>query len=189
MDQLLRLSTGAKIVLGGTIAFLIVSFFNWQEVSADLGPIGTIEAGVSMWHGVGVIAGLIAIALLAWQVLRLANINIDVGISSTLITAALAALLVVFAVLKIIIDNEQLKFWAILGVIFAAAVAVGAWMNMQAAGESFDDVRKSISGLGGSGSGSAHAPPASPPPASTPPTGGESSVPTSTEEPEPPRTT
>lgn len=189
MDQLLRLSTGAKIVLGGTIAFLIVSFFNWQEVSADLGPIGEFEAGVSMWHGIGVIAGLIAIALLVWQVLQLANVNVQVGLSGTMITIALAALLVVFAVLKIIVDSEQLTFWAILGVIFAAAVAVGAWMNMQAAGESFDDMRKTFSSLGGPGSSSAPAPPGAAPRAPEPPATSEPRATEASEETEPPRTT
>ncbi len=32
MDKLAELSHGAKVVLGATIAFLIVSIFNWQEV-------------------------------------------------------------------------------------------------------------------------------------------------------------
>ena len=41
-----KLTHGAKLVLGASIAFLIVSIFNWQEVD-----IGIASAGVSMWHG------------------------------------------------------------------------------------------------------------------------------------------
>ena len=67
-----KLSHGAKLVLAGTAAFLLVSFFNWQEV--EFGDIAS--AGVSMWHGWGFLAGLLALALLVWEGLRLANIEV-----------------------------------------------------------------------------------------------------------------
>jgi hypothetical protein len=168
MEQLRDLTTGAKIVLGAAVAFLIVSFFNWQEV--DLGPIG--EAGVSMWHGIGWIAGLLAIALIVWQALRLANINLEVGLTPAMITAALALLLLVFTVLKFLVDNEFRTFWAWLGLAFAIVAAVGAWMNMQAAGESVGDVMSRFGGSTAAGS-TTEAPPPQPsapvPPEATPP--------------------
>ena len=46
-----------------------------------------------MWHGVAWIAGLLAIALIVWQAIRLANIEIEVGVTPAMITAALAALM------------------------------------------------------------------------------------------------
>ena len=49
-----KLSHGAKLIIGGTIAFLIVSIFNWQEVDIS----GIASVGRSMWHGWGVLAGL-----------------------------------------------------------------------------------------------------------------------------------
>jgi cation transport ATPase len=140
MDKLSELSTGAKIVLGAAIAFLIVSFFNWQEV--DLGPIGS--AGVSMWDGIGWIAGLLAIALIVWQAIRLANIDLEIGVTPSMVTAALAALLLIFTFIKFIADNEFRTFWAWLGLALAIVIAIGAWLNMQAAGESFDTVRDRI---------------------------------------------
>jgi hypothetical protein len=136
MDKLNELSHGAKIVLGSAIAFLIVSFFNWQEV--DLGPLG--EVGVSMWDGIGWIAGLLAIALIVWQAVRLANINVEIGVTPAMVTAALALLLLVFTFIKFLVDNEARTFWAWLGLALAIVVAVGAWMNMQAAGESMQGV-------------------------------------------------
>ena len=65
MDTFTKLPTTTKVVLGGTVAFLIVSFFNWQEVDFGVG-----SAGVTMWHGWGTIAGIVALALLAWEGLR-----------------------------------------------------------------------------------------------------------------------
>ena len=41
-----KLTHGAKLVLGGTILFLIVSIFHWQSVDTVVGSVG-----VNMWHG------------------------------------------------------------------------------------------------------------------------------------------
>lgn len=164
MDKLSDLSHGAKVVLGAAIAFLIVSFFNWQEVSADLGPIGSVEAGQSMWNGIGVIAGLLAIVLVVWHAIRLANINVEIGVTPSMVTAALAVLLILFTFIKFIADNEFRTFWAWLGLVLAIVVVVGAWMNMQAAGESLADVRSKVSSMtaaAGAGSSSQAPPPAS----------------------------
>ena len=89
MDKLAEINHGAKVVLGASILFLIISFFNWQEV--DLGAFG--EAGVSMWNGVGWIAGLLAIAIIVWQAIRLSNINLEIGVGPAMVTAFLAVLL------------------------------------------------------------------------------------------------
>ena len=39
------------------------------------------DTGVTMWHGVGWIAGLLAIALIVWQAIRLANIELEIGVT------------------------------------------------------------------------------------------------------------
>jgi hypothetical protein len=158
MDKIAELSHGAKIVLGAAIAFLIVSFFNWQEV--DLGAFG--EAGVSMWDGIGWIAGLLAIALIVWQAIRLANINLEIGVGPAMITTFLAALLLLFTVIKFFADSEFRTWAAWVGLILAIVIAIGAWLNMQAAGEGFGDLQKLGGGSGGGGS-------TTPPSSSTPP--------------------
>lgn len=155
MDKLAELNHGAKVVLGGAIVFLILSFFNWQEV--DLGAFG--EAGVSMWNGVGWIAGLLAIALIVWQAIRLANFNVEIGIGPAMVTTFLAVLLLLFTVIKFFADSEFRTWAAWVGLILAVVIAVGAWMNMQATGESFGDLQKLGGGAGGGGGGSTTAPP------------------------------
>ncbi len=106
---------GAKVVLGGAIVFLILSFFNWQEV--DLGAFG--EAGVSMWHGVGWIAGLLAIAIIVWQAIRLSNFNLEIGVGPAMVTAFLAVLLLLFTVIKFFADSEFRTWAAWVGLILA----------------------------------------------------------------------
>jgi hypothetical protein len=135
-----KLTHGAKVVIGATIAFLIVSIFNWQEVDV----LGIAKAGVSMWHGWGVLAGLLAIAILVWEAIRLANLKIEIGLTPAMVTAALAILLLVFTVLKFLVDNEFRTFWAWLGLILAIVVCVGAWLNMKALGESISDMGTSM---------------------------------------------
>lgn len=149
MDTFNRLSTTAKVVLGGTIAFLIVSIFNWQEVDFGVG-----SAGVSMWHGWGTLAGIVALVLLAWEGLRLANVNLTLPFSAAMTTALLGGLLALVTILKFLVDNEFRTFWAWLGLLLALAIAAAAFMGMQAGGESFADMRKSV---GSAASGAAAA--------------------------------
>jgi hypothetical protein len=167
MDKFNELTTGAKLVLGATIAFLIFSFFEWFEVGGELGD--AVEAvggdnGISMWNGVGWIAGLLAIGLIVWQALRIANIELEVGVTPAMITAALALLLLIFTFIRFIDTPTAFDrtFWAWLGLLLAVVIAVGAWMNMKASGESFADVRERVSSMTG-GSGTASAPPAETP--------------------------
>ena len=135
-----KLSHGAKLIIAGTIVFLIVSIFNWQEVD-----IGIASAGRSMWHGWGVLAGLLAIALLVWEAIRLANVNVALPVTPAMTSAALAVLLAIFTVIKFLADNEFRTFWAWLGLILALAIVVGAWLNMRAAGEGLGDIRSQVS--------------------------------------------
>ena len=171
MDKLAELNHGAKVVLGAAIAFLIISFFNWQEV--DLGPFG--DAGVSMWHGVGWIAGLLAIAIIAWQAVRLANFNVEIGVGPAMVTAFLAILLLLFTVIKFFADSEFRTWAAWVGLILAIVVCVGAWLNMKATGETFGDLQKLGGGSGaGAGGGGSTTTTSEPPPAPPPAAGDDS---------------
>ncbi len=134
-----KLTHGAKMVLGGTILFLIVSIFHWQEID-----LGIVEGGVSMWHGWGVLAGLLAIAIIVWEGLRLANMKIEIGLTPAMVTAALAILLLFFTILKFLFDNEFRTFWAWLGLLLAILIAVGAWVNMKQLGESVSEMGASM---------------------------------------------
>jgi hypothetical protein len=165
MDKLAEINHGAKVVLGGAIAFLIISFFNWQEV--DLGAFG--EAGVSMWDGVGWIAGLLAIAIIVWQAIRLSNMTFEIGVGPAMVTAFLAVLLLLFTVIKFFADDEFRTWAAWAGLILAIVVCAGAWFNMKLTGESLGDLQK----LGGSGGGGGSSTPPSTPTESPPPSSGD----------------
>ena len=93
-----------------------------------------------MWHGWGVLAGLLAIVIIVWEGLRLAKMKIEIGLTPAMVTAALAILLLVFTVLKFLVSNEFRTFWAWIGLVLAILVAVGAFMNMKDLGESLEDM-------------------------------------------------
>ena len=104
-----------------------------------------------MWNGIGVLAGLLLIALIVWQAIRLANINLEIGVTPAMVTAALSILLLIFVVIRFLdkpgpsIANEGVSrtIWAWIGLVLAIVIVAGAWMNMQAAGEGLADVQES----------------------------------------------
>jgi len=192
MDTLAQLSHGAKLVLGAAIAFLIVSFFSWFDYNGPGSEFAEAfggDTGITMWHGVGWLAGLIAIVLVVWQALRIANIELELGVTPAMITAALAILMVIFTFIRFI-DAPGVfgrTFWAWLGLALAIAVVVGAWMNMQAAGEGVADIRARVSSMTAAGGASATAAPepsAQEPPA--PPVPDAPAEPAAPAEPSPP---
>jgi hypothetical protein len=173
METFNKLSTAGKVVLGGTIAFLIVSIFNWQEVDA-----GVVEVGRSMWAGWGTLAGILAIALLAWEALRLANVNVNLPISAAMATAIVAILLALSTILKVLVDNEFRTFWAWLGLLLALVIAAASFLRMQEGGESFADMRSTMASAASGAAGRARGavdrddtPPATSTPSTTSTTG------------------
>lgn len=158
MDKLAELNHGAKVVLGSAIAFLIFSFFDWQQVE-----FAGVSAGRSMWAGVGWIAGLLAIALIVWQAIRLANFNLEIGVGPAMVTTFLAVLLFVFTLIKFLADGEARNWPAWIGLILAIVIVAGAWMNMKMTGESLGDLQKLGGGAGGGGSGGGSSTPSSTP--------------------------
>jgi hypothetical protein len=147
-----KLTNGAKLVLGATILFLIVSFFSWFSYHS---------VGVwNMWHGVGVLAGLLAIALIAWEAVNLYGIKVGLPLHPAMTGAVLAVLILIFAFIRFIsVPGGGLgvgrTFWAWLGLLFAIAIVVGALANMKAVGLTMADVKNQASAAAASASAAA----------------------------------
>lgn len=126
MERFNALGRGMQIMLVAGVLLLIDTFLDWQAV--DDFP------GISAWHGfLGVVMGLLTIVLIAWLVARVAAIDIPLPVSAAMISAVLGGLILLLAVLKNLTDDFS-TFWSVVGVILAAAIAVGAWLEIQAAG-------------------------------------------------------
>jgi hypothetical protein len=127
--DLSKLSTSSKILMGGGIVYLIAAFLPWQRACADAGPLGSFCVSVGGSHGIGIINVLLALALIAWEGLILAGVEIKAP--KGLVSAALAGALLVFTILKIIVDSESIYIFSWLGLILAFVIAYGGWMAWQ----------------------------------------------------------
>ena len=124
--DLSKLSTASKILLGAGILYLIDLFLNWNQVCAD---VINICIGANGLHGLGILNLLLVLALLAWEGMAIANVKISAP--RALVSAGLAGGLVVFTILKILVDMEAIAIFAWIGLILALAIGYGGWMRWQ----------------------------------------------------------
>ncbi|MGA9161239.1 MAG: hypothetical protein WB297_10315 [Actinomycetota bacterium] len=120
-----KLSTASKILIIAGVIYIIDLFLAWQSV--DLGVLGSVT--VSGAHGIGVLNLLLAIALVAWEVMAAAGVEINAP--KALISAALAGGIVLFTILKIIVDSEAIAIFAWIGLVLALVIGYGGWMRWQ----------------------------------------------------------
>ncbi len=167
MDRLTALGRGTQLMFIASVLLLIISFFNWQEVDFDLGPLGEGSAGVSAWDDIGgILMGILTIVLIARIVARMAAVDVPIPVSFAMTSVVLGVLIFIIALLKNLIDDYST--WAsYVGVGLAFLIAVGAWLEAQDAG-GMESLRSEASSFGSSGGGAA-APAAAAPTATAPP--------------------
>jgi hypothetical protein len=171
LERFNALSRGSKVMLVAGALLLIDTFFAWQQVEVE--EFG-IEASQNAWHGFwGVVLGLLTAVLVAWFVAKLAGVEINLPVSDTMLGALLALVILLFTLIKIL-DDEFTNFWAYVGLVLAAIIAIGAWLNIQDAG-GVDTLKSEASGMKESaatttaGAGTTAATPSPEPPAPEPP--------------------
>lgn len=142
MDGFMKLSREAQIVIGGTVLLLIVSFLDWQQVS-----FGPISAGANEWHGIGIFAGLLLFALLAWEAVRLFGVKVSLGsLSDGLVSVGLALLVALFTLIYFLSHGDARHWPAWIGLILAIVVAVAAVMRARAEGVQMPEMPSSSAG-------------------------------------------
>jgi hypothetical protein len=121
-----ELSRGTKVLLVAGLLLLIDSFLAWQQLS-----IGPVDFSQNMWHGVGVVAGLLLIALLVWEGLQLAGVlnQVQLPVSAVLISVGLAAGTALFTIIKFLVADEFRHWPSWIGLILAIAIAAGGWLK------------------------------------------------------------
>ena len=128
-----RVTTGQKILLIGGFVLLIDLFLPWQGV--DFGSVFGQDLGsanVSGWSGLGILVGLLVIALLVWEGLVAAGVNINLGTTSpALIGAALGGATAVFTLIAFLTKLSAIKYGAFVGLILALVLAYGAYVRWQ----------------------------------------------------------
>jgi len=159
MDGLSKLSREAQVVIGGGVLLLILSFLDWQQLSFSSVVPGVGGAvGVNEWHGIGLFAGLLVIAMLVWEVVRLGTVNVSLGtLDPGLVSLGLALLMALFTVIAFL-NKGTFRHWPAWAALFVAlVVAAAAVMRARAEG-----VQMPQGMPAGSGGSAASAEPAAP---------------------------
>ena len=84
---------------------------------------------ISGWEGIGVLNLLLAITLVVWEALWLAGAEIIAP--RALVSAGLAAAIVLFTILKIVVDWNGVYIFAWIGLLLALVIGCGGWMRWQ----------------------------------------------------------
>jgi drug/metabolite transporter (DMT)-like permease len=155
MDLLKNLPREAQVILGAAVLALIFSFFDWQQVSFL-----NVTAGRSEWNGIGVVAGLLIIAVLLWEAARALNIELG-SVPVGLVSVVLALALLLFTVITFLTHNEARHWPSWIGLILSIVIAAVALMRGRAEGVQMPDFSAMANRGGPSGPSST---PPSPPP-------------------------
>ena len=185
------MSTGDKLLAGGSILLLIFSFFPWQQACAsDLvegipDVIGDVCVSFSMWSGsgsfAGVITGLLTIALIVAVILSMTGSMSSMNMGSMTpdkLVGFLGLGVAGFGLLKFLFALFNEVAWAaFVGLVLLVAIGYGAWQKVQESG-GFQ-----MGGTGGGTMGGGMPPPSMPPPSTPPPSTPPPSTPPPSEPP------
>ncbi|HEY4349106.1 MAG TPA: hypothetical protein VGM80_16145 [Gaiellaceae bacterium] len=159
----MKQSREVQAILGGCALYIILSFFNWQEYDA-----GPFSVGRSAWHGIGLLAVLLAIVLLAWELSRALGFKVNTAsLTPGQVSAGLALLLLVVTVITFL-DWSDFRTWAEwVALILSIVIAGFAFVRAKAEGVTIPEMPKNMNmgSMGGSSTSTA----APPPPAAAPP--------------------
>jgi hypothetical protein len=154
MDHLKAMSRSSHLIAWGGLLLFIFLFFDWQQVCVNFAG-NSACGGQSGWHGWGVLVGILTIALIAWEAMQIFAVKLDLPFKAALLTAGLAAGVLLFTVIKFLVDNEARHWPAWIGLILAIVIAIGGYLRW--AGDEPTEISVS------------KAPPAAPPPPAEPP--------------------
>lgn len=140
----------SKLLIVAGALYIVNVFTPWQRICfPDVGC--ATSSGVS---GIGFLNLLLAMGLMAWELLPL--VGVEVGGQRALVSAALAGSVLLFTLLKILVDSDHLYLFGWVGLALALVIGYGGWLRWQ-------EYRTGDVGPGGPGSdGSSGAPTSGP---------------------------
>jgi hypothetical protein len=125
MDQLKAMSRSSQLLGGAGLLLFIFLFFDWQQVS-----VGGFTVGRSGWHGWGTAAGIFVIALVLFELTQVLGVKLpELPVKPAVISAGLAALVLLFTLIKFLVDNEARHWPAWIGLILAILIGVGGFLR------------------------------------------------------------
>jgi hypothetical protein len=158
MDQFKELPREAQVTIVCLVLFVIISFFDWQQVT-----VGPYSAGKTLWHGIGIITVLIAIAYLIWEIARALKYEVKVAqVTPPTTSAGFAIALLVFTVITFF-DWSDFRHWPEwVGLLLSIIIAVVAFKRAKDEGVEMPKMPESVT-VNRGGDAAASAPPPSEP--------------------------
>jgi hypothetical protein len=183
--DLSRLRRGERIAAAGGVLLFILMFFDWYDVSANLGVAGlSASVGWSAWDAfdfIDLLLLLTVVCAIGLAVLQAMQQAPALPVTASVVTTAVAALSTLLVLFRIVdtpsggipdgagVDVSP-TFWAFVGLVVTAGIAYGGYLAMREEGTTLGDVRAQASAAAGSARASfetgrdASAPPPPPPP-------------------------
>jgi hypothetical protein len=126
--RLSQATLASKILLAACLLFFVDSFLSWQKACVP----GTDICGTaSGWHGAGIVAVLCAIAILGIEGARLAGARLQLDeLLEGRTVSALAGGVLLFTLIKVLVDDEFRAYGSWIGLVVAAVIAVGGLMRL-----------------------------------------------------------
>ena len=104
-------------------------FLSWQQACFDTGT-GSVCAARSGWHRIGVLAGVLTAALVAWEVLRSTGREPTLSVSPQLVSATLALTTAAVGVITFLSHDEARHWPAWLGLLLVVSIGLGGWRRL-----------------------------------------------------------
>jgi hypothetical protein len=125
------LSTGRQVLLAGGLLLFIDLFLHWQQACGP-GVLSNICVSRTGWHGIGILVGLLTLAMIAWE--AIGAFGVDLGdaarnLPTALISAGLAAAVTLFTIIEFLTHNEIRHWPAWIGLILAIVIAIGGYLR------------------------------------------------------------
>ncbi len=124
MDHVKGISRSSQLLGGAGLLLFIFLFFDWQQVC-----FGSVCGGRTGWHGWGVLVGILVIALVLWEAAQIFGVKLELPVKPVMLSAGLAALVLLFTLIKFFVDNEARHWPAWIGLILAIAIGVGGFLR------------------------------------------------------------
>ena len=118
-------SAASKLLIVVGLLYIVNVFAPWQRVC-----LGDVACATSSGpSGFGVLNLLLAMGLVAWEALPFAGV--EFAGPRSLVSAALAGSVLVFTVLKILLNSDHLYIFGWVGLALALVTGYGGWMRRQ----------------------------------------------------------
>jgi hypothetical protein len=128
VEGIAALSTGTKLMLAsGTLLFFDL-FLTWQNLPQRFGRKFQVVESLDGWDRVGLVLGLLTLALLALVILRQLDVELSPEVPWNWITLGLAGLVLAVATLKNVTDDHSAAA-AYAGIVLAALLVAGAFLD------------------------------------------------------------